>query len=58
MGLEVDSNSVEGCAGISKKTFDLCKTLVNMIFQEKASLLGFAEAKPNLTFFAEKSPSS
>ena len=25
-GLQVDSNSGEGCAGFSEKAFDLCKT--------------------------------
>ena len=31
-GLQVDSDSGEGCAGFSEMVFDLCKTYVDVIF--------------------------
>ena len=34
-GLQVDSNSGEGCAGFSEKAFDLCKNLSGRDFFKK-----------------------
>ena len=68
-GLQVDSNSGEGCAGFSEKAFaTYAKPKWTLFFQEKPMQnlsgrdffkkktlwLGFGEAKPNLTFFRRK----
>ena len=34
-GLQVDSNSGEGCAGFSEKASDICKPQVEVIFARK-----------------------
>ena len=33
--LQVDSNTGEGCVGFSEKAFDLCNTLVDVIFSRR-----------------------
>ena len=40
-GLQLDSNSREGCAGFSEKVFDLCKTYVDVIFTRKNVIVRF-----------------
>lgn len=50
-GLQVDSNSEDGCAGFSEIALNLSKFLFKVIFSRKKLSLCFGKAKPNLTFF-------